>query len=174
MGLAFYFAHFVLAKLRDWSNSVFIGAEFYYEYLDLERKYLNSRISYCCNVNDTDFSLLVMDLSLKDTYFLHFRFRYPNSRNMHYVIYLLFRFPFSSILPITEAMYTCLPRLANRVIHVGLSSPSARADPELQRSLAAAQAQLQAAAPAPGARASRLPDWKDTTAKVGERRCSPS
>ncbi|XP_026733970.1 talin-1-like [Trichoplusia ni] len=59
-----------------------------------------------------------------------------------------------------------ITKLANRVIHVGLSSPSARADPELQRSLAAAQAQLQAAAPAPGARASRLPDWKDTTAKI--------
>ncbi|KAH9637815.1 hypothetical protein HF086_017593 [Spodoptera exigua] len=59
-----------------------------------------------------------------------------------------------------------ITKLANRVIHVGLSSSTARRDPELQRALGAAQQQLAAAAPAPGARASRLPDFNDTTARI--------
>ncbi|CAB3232888.1 unnamed protein product [Arctia plantaginis] len=59
-----------------------------------------------------------------------------------------------------------ITKLANRVIHVGLSSRSARADPELQRALAEAQHQLSAATPAPDTRASNIPDWRDTTAKI--------
>ncbi|XP_075987203.1 vinculin-like [Anticarsia gemmatalis] len=61
---------------------------------------------------------------------------------------------------------TAITKLANRVIHVGLSSSTARADPELQRALGEAQQQLSAATPAPDTRASKMPDWKDTTAKV--------
>ncbi|KAF9811562.1 hypothetical protein SFRURICE_017022 [Spodoptera frugiperda] len=59
-----------------------------------------------------------------------------------------------------------VPRLANRVIHVGMSSSTARRDPELQRALAEAQHQLAAATPAPDTRASKMPDFKDTTARI--------
>ena len=52
------------------------------------------------------------------------------------------------------------------MIHVSLSSRTARADPELQRALGDAQAQLAAATPQADTRASRMPDWKDHTAKV--------
>ncbi|XP_050555274.1 uncharacterized protein LOC118280712 isoform X27 [Spodoptera frugiperda] len=61
---------------------------------------------------------------------------------------------------------TAISKLANRVIHVGMSSSTARRDPELQRALAEAQHQLAAATPAPDTRASRMPDFKDTTARI--------
>lgn len=47
-----------------------------------------------------------------------------------------------------------------------MSSSSARSDPELQKALIEAKQQLAAATPPEDTRASRLPDWKDTTAKV--------
>ncbi|KAJ8705175.1 hypothetical protein PYW07_011002 [Mythimna separata] len=59
-----------------------------------------------------------------------------------------------------------ITKLANRVIHVGLSSSTAKSDPELQKALSEAQQQLSAATPAADTRASRMPDWKDTTAKI--------
>ncbi|XP_022836632.1 vinculin-like [Spodoptera litura] len=61
---------------------------------------------------------------------------------------------------------TAISKLADRVIHVGMSSSTARRDPELQRALAAAQHQLAAATPAPDTRASKMPDFKDTTARI--------
>ncbi|XP_047037244.1 talin-2-like [Helicoverpa zea] len=59
-----------------------------------------------------------------------------------------------------------ITKLANRVIHVGLSSNEAAGDPELRKLLSEAQLQLSAATPQPGTRASKMPDWKDTTAKI--------
>ncbi|KAJ8707318.1 hypothetical protein PYW08_010570 [Mythimna loreyi] len=59
-----------------------------------------------------------------------------------------------------------ITKLANRVINVGLSSSTAKSDPELQKALSEAQQQLSAATPPADTRASRMPDWKDTTAKI--------
>ncbi|XP_037294637.1 talin-1 isoform X5 [Manduca sexta] len=59
-----------------------------------------------------------------------------------------------------------ITKLANRVISVSMSSPTARRDPELQRALSDAKQRLRSVIPAPDTRASRLPDWRHTTAEI--------
>lgn len=59
-----------------------------------------------------------------------------------------------------------ITKLANRVINVSMSSRLAQSDPELRRALAEVRARLHSAAAPPAARASRLPDWRDTTAEI--------
>ncbi|XP_028179404.1 vinculin-like isoform X3 [Ostrinia furnacalis] len=61
---------------------------------------------------------------------------------------------------------TAITKLANRVINVSMSSNDVRKDPELQKLLKEAKEKLKATVPPPNARASRVPDWKVTTAEI--------
>ncbi|KAJ0171017.1 hypothetical protein K1T71_013216 [Dendrolimus kikuchii] len=59
-----------------------------------------------------------------------------------------------------------ITKLANRVMNVSMSSRLAKTDPELQKALMEARQRLRNTIPAPNTRASKIPDWRDTTAEI--------